>query len=74
MKSELSYMVDCGKMKKACVAGQVGVCGSGKLWSIYPIRYLLIVRPHPDNFNGLDIFQNLINQPVLNIEPSGKCA
>jgi len=32
------------------------------------------MRPHPDNFNGLDIFQNLINKPMLNIDSSGICA
>ena len=29
------------------------------------------MRPHPDDFNGLKIFQNLINQPVLDIDPAG---
>jgi len=35
------------------------------------IRQLCIVGPHPDDFDGLDIIQDLVHQPVLDVDPSG---
>ena len=32
---------------------------------------LFIMRPHADNLYGLDIFQELVNQSMLNVDPSG---
>lgn len=37
-------------------------------------RQLFIVGPHPDDFDGLDIIQDLVHQPVLDVDPSGICA
>lgn len=34
---------------------------------------LFVMSPHADHFNCLDIFDDLINQSVLNIDPTGIC-
>ena len=34
---------------------------------------LLVVCPHPYDLDGLDIIQNLVDEPVLNIDPAGAC-
>jgi hypothetical protein len=32
------------------------------------------MRPHPNDLHRLDIIQNLVNEPMLDIDPSGTCA
>jgi len=32
---------------------------------------LLVVRPHPHDFDGLDVIQNLVDEAVLDIDPPG---
>ena len=32
---------------------------------------LLVMRPHADDLDGLLIFQNLVHQPVSNVDPTG---
>ena len=35
---------------------------------------LLVVRPHSDYLNGLDIIEDLIDKTMLNVDSAGKCA
>ena len=35
---------------------------------------LLIVRPHAQDLDGLDVLQNLVNQSMLDSYTSGTCA
>ncbi len=30
--------------------------------------HLFVMRPHPNDLDGLDFFQNLIDEPVLDID------
>ena len=32
---------------------------------------LFVVGPHPNDLNGLDVVQDLVNKPVLDVNPSG---
>jgi len=31
---------------------------------------LFVMRPHPDDFDRLDVIQNLIDEAVLNVDPA----
>ena len=56
-------------------------CGTHKLHlknrALFTVKWgawfalLFIVTPHTYNFYSLDLFQNLINKPMLNIDTSG---
>jgi len=35
---------------------------------------LFVVRPHPDDLDGFDIVQNLVYEPVLDVDPTGEGA
>ena len=44
-------------------------------WASFRGRFtLLIVRPHANNFNGAFIFENLINETVLDVDSTRICA
>jgi hypothetical protein len=43
-------------------------CGHGAF------QRLLAVRPHADNFRGLDVFKNLTNEAALNATAPGECS
>ena len=39
--------------------------------AVRDILLLFIMCPHPDNFNGFGVFEDLIDEPVLNVNPTG---
>lgn len=48
-----------------------GETGTREMDSIVRRNHSLVMRPHPENFHRLDVFHDLINKTVLDVDPSG---